>query len=276
MPGRRVRFGFARLLPDTDRPRAWLLTVDGAPQSYVDLDDPGYLEFEYARCIGHAVDTAAPPGAPLDVLHLGGGAFTLPRYVAATRPGSRQEVVEADGELARFVEEHLPLPMGAGIRVRIADAGEALADFPSAAADLVLVDVFDGSTVPPTVTAVGFVRHAARVLRPGGLYAANLADGPPLEFIRAQVATAGAVFPHVCLLAEAAVLAGRRFGNLVLLASARELPVDALVRRLAGDPFPAKVRYGPALERFTAGAEPVADEQARASPAPPSGSFGIG
>ncbi|WP_031094165.1 spermidine synthase-like protein, partial [Streptomyces sp. NRRL S-15] len=86
--------GTARLLPDVDRDRAWLLTVDGAPQSYVDLDEPEHLEFEYVRRLGHVVDRAGAPGAPLDVVHLGGGALTLPRYVAATRPGSRQDVAE--------------------------------------------------------------------------------------------------------------------------------------------------------------------------------------
>ncbi|MCZ0978886.1 hypothetical protein O1L60_05680 [Streptomyces diastatochromogenes] len=93
---REVDHGTARLLPDVDRERAWLLTVDGAPQSYVDLDDPAYLEFEYARRLAHVADGAAAPGAALDVVHLGGGALSLPRYVAVTRPGSRQEVVEAD------------------------------------------------------------------------------------------------------------------------------------------------------------------------------------
>ncbi|GAA3355822.1 hypothetical protein GCM10017744_019900 [Streptomyces antimycoticus] len=93
---RAVDGGTAKLMPDLDRPHAWLLTVDGAPQSYVDLDDPVRLEFEYARRIAHVLDAAADPGAPLDVLHLGGGALMLPRYLAATRPGSRQVVIEAD------------------------------------------------------------------------------------------------------------------------------------------------------------------------------------
>lgn len=275
-----VRFGFAKLMPDVDRPRAWLLTVDGAPQSYVDLDDPAHLEFEYARRLGHAADTAGPPGEPLDVLHLGGGALTLPRYLAATRPGSCQDVVEADAALVPFVLEHLPLPpgteAGAGVRIHVRDAREALADFPAAGMDLLLVDVFGGSRVPAHLTSVGFVREAARLLRPGGLYVANLADGPPLAFARAQVATVRAVFPQVCLVAEAAVLRGRRFGNVVLLASRRELPVAELARRLAADPFPARVEHGERLVRFAGDAAPVDDAHAGPSPVPPGGSFGVG
>src|SRR5215813_730597 len=72
------------LLADPERPRAWTLLVGGTPQSYVDLDDPLYLDFEYVQRLGHLLDLAAPDSAPLRVLHLGGGALSLARYVAAT------------------------------------------------------------------------------------------------------------------------------------------------------------------------------------------------
>ncbi len=35
--------GVAELLRDADRPDAWMLLVDGAPQSHVDVGDPTYL-----------------------------------------------------------------------------------------------------------------------------------------------------------------------------------------------------------------------------------------
>src|SRR5919108_5529357 len=88
--------GVAELRPDRDRPRGWTLLIDGAPQSYVDLADPTYLDFAYQRRLGHLADLAAPPGRPLRVLHLGGGALTMARYIAATRPRSTQQVVEID------------------------------------------------------------------------------------------------------------------------------------------------------------------------------------
>lgn len=78
-----------------DAPAGRTLVLDDLRHAVV-ADDPTVLALTYVRRIGDLVDTAGPPGAPLDVLHLGGGGFTLPRYVSATRPGSRNLVVELD------------------------------------------------------------------------------------------------------------------------------------------------------------------------------------
>ena len=259
-----VAGGTAELLGDADRDGSWVLVVDGTPQSHVDLEDPTHLEFEYVRRMGHVLDLAAEERRPLDVVHLGGGALTLPRYVAATRPGSRQRVVELDQPLTELVRAHLPLPR---------DAREGLAALLSAGADVVVSDVFAGARTPGHLTSVEYAREAHRVLRPGGTYTANVADGPPLRFARTQVATLRAVFAHVCLLAEPGTLRGRRFGNLVAVASDAELPIPALVRRCAADPMPSRVVEGADLDRFAGNAQPVHDADAVASPEPPEGVF---
>ncbi|MFJ8753099.1 spermidine synthase [Streptomyces sp. NPDC102441] len=268
--------GTARLLPDVDRDRAWLLTVDGAPQSYVDLDEPEHLEFEYVRRLGHVVDRADANGTPLDVVHLGGGALTLPRYVAATRPGSRQDVAEADQGLVDLVLEHLPLPEGAGVTVHGSDARGWLEEAPEGSADLLIADVFGGARVPAHLTSVEYARAAGRLLRPDGVYAANLADSAPFTFLRSQLANFADVFDELALIAEPAVLRGRRFGNAVLLASRAPLDVGPLTRLCAADAFPARVEHGAALARFMRGAKPVRDSEAVASPEPPDGAFSIG
>ncbi|QRX95840.1 fused MFS/spermidine synthase [Streptomyces noursei] len=273
---RAVDHGTAKLLPDIDRPRAWLLTVDGAPQSYVDLDDPSHLEFEYVRRLAHVLDESAPAGQPLDVLHLGGGALTLPRYLAATRPHSRQDVIDADRGLVALVTEYLPLPDDSGITVHARDARAALADAPEAGVDVIVADVFSGSRVPAQLTSIEYARAAARALRPDGCYAANLADSAPFDFLRRQLANFAAVFAHLAVIAEPSVLRGRRFGNAVLLASHAELPIADLARRTAADVFPARVEHGPALQRLIADARPVPDTEARPSPVPPDGTFSVG
>jgi spermidine synthase len=269
-----VDSGLAEIVRDRDRSDAWTLLLDGAPQSHVDLADPGYLSFEYQRRLGHVADLAAAPGKPVTALHLGGGALTLARYVAAGRPRSRQQVVEIDTRLTELVRRELPLDRGWQLRVRGGDAREGLARSPEAAADLVVADIYSGARIPAHCTSVEFATLAARALRPDGRYAVNITDGGQLGFARGQVATLRAVFAEVALIADPTVLRGRRFGNLVLVAAQQPLPLDELTRRTATDPFPGRVESGPRLVDFQAGAAPVTDEGARPSPAPPPGAFG--
>ena len=273
-PGRTaVLGGTAELLADADRDGSWMLLVNDTPQSHVDLHDPTHLEFEYVRRIGHVLDLAASPGATIDVVHLGGGALTLPRYVAVTRPGSRQRVVEIDQPLTELVRAHLPLPRGARIRVRADDARVGLAALHPDSADVIVSDVFAGARIPAHLTSSEFVADVHRVLRPGSVYAANVADGPPLRFARGQVATLREHFRHVCVLAEPGTLRGRRFGNLVAVASDADLPIDDFVRRCARDPMPSRVVHGADLRRFVGTALPVHDDDAVGSPEPPDGVF---
>ncbi|MFJ4362751.1 spermidine synthase [Streptomyces chartreusis] len=265
--------GLAELIPDRDRARAWTLLIDGAPQSHVDLDDPAHLSFEYQRRLGHVIDLVAAPGKPVQAVHLGGGALTLARYVAATRPRSTQQVVERDAALVQLVRRELPLDRAARVRVRSADAREGLAKVPDGWADLVIADVFSGARTPAHLTSTEFLDEVRRALRPGGWYAANLADGPPLAHLRGQIATAAARFAELALVADPTVLRGKRFGNAVLVATDLPLPVAELTRRAASDPHPARVEHGRSLRDFTGGAVPVADAAAVASPAPPASVF---
>jgi Spermine/spermidine synthase domain len=257
-----VRLGSAELVPDLDRTDAWLLFIDGVPQSGVDLGDPGYLEFEYVRRIGHVADLAFPPGAPLRVLHLGGGALTLPRYLQYTRPGSRQLVAELDDALTDLVRGHLPLPAGHRIRVRAADARAVTESVRPASYDLVIADVFAGAVTPARLTTAEFAAATARALRPGGVYAVNVASGIPREGLgaaRSAVATIRSEYRETCMIAESSVLRGRRRGNLVLVGSDQPLPEAALGRAVAGDPFPARLVAGEDLRRFASGAAVVTD-----------------
>jgi spermidine synthase len=275
---RDVGHGRAELLRDADRRAAWMLLIDGVPQSHVDLEDPAYLEFEYVRRIGHVIDTAAPAGQPLHVLHLGAGALTLARYVAATRPGSQQLAVELDSALLEFVRLRLPRPRTSGggrIRVRVGDARAELEQLPPGSFDLVIADVFAGGRTPAHLTSAEFAAAARRALREDGIFVANVADGGPLAHVRAQVATARTAFPHVCLIADAAVLRGRRFGNLVLAASAGVLPADRLTRLAASDPMPGRVLHGHDLTRFAGTAKPATDANASPSPAAPPDAFAL-
>ncbi|MFU8852479.1 spermidine synthase [Micromonospora sp. SL1-18] len=248
------------IVVDPGRPTGRTLLAAGVEQSYVDVADPRHLHFEYVRRMAAVIDLAAPPGRPLTALHLGGGALTLPRWLAATRPGSPQRVVERDPAVVELVRRELP-PAPAEVAVEIGDARDAVTTAPSDAYDLVLADVYRAARMPRHVVSVEFVTEVARVLRPDGVYLVNVTDLPPLVFCRTQVATLRAVFADVCLIADRRMLRGRRYGNLVLAAARHpdRLPVRRLVARAARDPVPGGVLHRATLDTFVAGARPATD-----------------
>jgi len=262
-----------RAVIERDRfvPGAYELVVDGTPQSHVNLEDPSQLFFEYIQRMGNVIDLIGDPGSPLTAVHLGAGAMTLPRYIAATRPGSRQQVIELEPGLVELVRSVLPLPRGAEVRVRYGDAREVLGRLPAGlmgTADLVVVDIFSGARTPAHVTSQEFYTEAARLLSPTGIMLVNVADGPPVRFARSQAATLAQVLPHAAVLAEAQVVKGRRFGNFVLVGSAAPLPEKWLPRLMAAGPHPAVAVLGSDFEEFARGGLVVTDATATPSPPP--------
>lgn len=273
----KVEFGSAQLVPDPRRRGGWTLLVEEVQQSYVDVNDPTHLGFEYTRMLATIVDAAAPGGQPLRVLHLGGGALTLPRYVAATRPGAQQVVVERDAKLVTLVERTLPLPADADIRVQVGDARQTVGGLADERFDLVIGDVYQAAQIAPSVCDADFVAEVARVLRPDGIYAVNVADMAPLSLTRSQVATLRTSFVDLCMLVRPELLRGRRYGNVVLAAAKRpeRLPLARLAAAAARDRRPYRVLSGVGLQTLVTGVEPAnptdvpADRATRSAPETP-------
>jgi spermidine synthase len=268
----------AVLVPDPARRSAYLLRVGRTDQSYVDLDDPLRLEFDYVQRIADVVDALFEPGATLRAVHVGGAGLTVPRYLAATRPGSVQTVLEPDAALTAFVRERLPLPRGSGIKVRAVDGRAGLPQLRDGIADLVVLDAFAGARVPPDLTTEDALVELHRVLRPGGLLVLNLTDRGPLGYTRRVLAGLRARFGVVGLTTEPSTLKGRRFGNVVLLATDRPLGVadwTAFADRAGRPPFPYRVLHGDRLDQLVGGAKPYTDADAEPSPPPPAELFGL-
>ncbi|HEV6954930.1 MAG TPA: fused MFS/spermidine synthase [Promicromonospora sp.] len=222
--------GTAEVVRDPDFPQRVTLHVNGVPSSGLDLADPGFLDFEYMQQMA-AVLALLPPG-PLRVLHLGAAGSALARHVEHERPGSRQLGVDLDARLLELVREWFDLPRSPLLRLRADDAARALAGARDASWDVVVRDVFANDSTPPHLVGTGFAEQALRVLRPGGALLVNCADRPPLSTARREVATLAQVFGpdaaaqgRLAVVAEPAILKGRRYGNLVL-AAVRPLPDD--------------------------------------------------
>lgn len=239
---------------DPDRASGRTLYLDRLRHAYVDLEDPTHLELRYVRLLGAVAD--ALPAGPIDALHVGGGGFTLPRYVEAVRPGSANLVLEIDGELVDVARDRLGLRTGEGLEVEVGDARLALGGQPSGRFDLVVGDAFASPAVPWHLTTLEVVTEIARALRPGGVYAMNVIDGGDSAFARAQLATLAERFAHLAVILPAGGVPSSRGANQVLLASHRPLPALALD---AGD---GRVLDGEALRRFVGDARVLTDDHA--------------
>lgn len=164
----------------------WLVSKDMTQLSHVALD-PRVLVFPYMDMIGDLIDQMKE--GPLRVIHIGGGGLTLPRYVAAKRPGSDNVVSEVDAGLLKLVEERLPWPPDFNIWLWFMDGRSTLRDTADGTQDLIIADAFIGFETPDDLKTTEAFEEMWRVLKPGGLLISNVILGED-EYIE----TAGAVF----------------------------------------------------------------------------------
>jgi spermidine synthase len=252
----------ARVTADPARPSGRTLLLNSAQHSYVDLADPKHLEYAYTKWIGAVGDVVAPAGQRLDALHLGGGGFTVPRYLTATRPGTDNLVFEIDGGLVELGEQELGVRPGPELRAVVGDARMLVAGEPTDSRDLVVGDAFGHLVVPWHLATREMAADVRRVTRPGGVYVQNVIDYPPLRFIRAELATVAAEFGHVALIAPPEALAEEQGSNFLIVGSDAPLPLDAVRARLAEVDPKVSLLSGAALTDFVGGAMVLTDDYA--------------
>ena len=217
----------ATVLTDSARPGGRILQLDNLEHSYVDLNDPTYLEFAYTQLFATALDTRSP--GPVHAVHLGGGGFTMPRFIRATRPGSTNVVLERDPELPELVTQKLGWTRGADTTVRVGDGRVGLAALPTGTTDVLFGDAFGAEAVPWHLTTVEFTRDIHRVLKPNGIYVLNAIDSGPNRFVKAEVRTIAVIFRYVVVMAPPYAFNGDFGANFVIVAS--DSPIDTTALR---------------------------------------------
>ena len=266
--------GDCELIADQDNSTGWLLKINGVMSSHIDLADPLFLDFEYMRWMAALIESRWPPsgaspGPKLRGLHLGGGACSLARYFHAAYPDARQVVVELDGKLAEYVRGWFDLPKAPLLRLRVGEARDVTETLTADTRDFIIRDVFAGAVTPRPLTTAEFTQHVRRVLAPGGVYVVNSGDAPDLKNAREDAATIAASFKHTVIIADPAMLKGRRYGNMVMAGSDTPFGDDPkLHRRLLGGAVPAHLWDDAQVRAFAAGAPVRHDPPATPSIAP--------
>ncbi len=225
----------ARAEPDSNDDSKRLLVLDDGWHSKVDVDDPTYLEFEYVRAFRIAIDAWRSPPQKVRALHIGGGGFTMPRYLKATRPGSESLVFEVDPKLVKFDEKHLGLELAPDLRTVAGDGRQNLRREPSKSWDVVIGDAFGGQSIPWHLATREVTADIQRVLKPGGLYVLNAIDSPPQKFIKAEIATVKSVFKYIAVLSYPDAFSGDIGANFVVVAADSPLALPGMTTALAAD-----------------------------------------
>ncbi|MFE9653897.1 fused MFS/spermidine synthase [Micromonospora sp. NPDC006431] len=252
----------AKVETDSQWTQGRVLYLNSAEHSYVDLADPTHLKYAYTQWIGLVADLAAPAGRRLDALHLGGGGFTMPRYLAATRPGTDNLVFEIDGGLVDLDRRELGVRTGPQLQARVGDARVLLGAERTDSRDFIVGDAFGHLVVPWHLATREMAAEVRRVLRPGGIYVQNVIDVPPGRFIRAELATVRAEFRHVALIAPPWGIEGRSGANFLIVASDAPLPLAGALSRLGMLPEPASLLSGDELTGYVGDALVLTDDYA--------------
>jgi SAM-dependent methyltransferase len=253
-----------RIVADPGNPNGRTLVLDGLRHAHVDLSDPLDQQFRYLRWFTDAVSgPIGAAGGDVDVVHIGGGGFTFPRFLSASWPASRHTVLELDPVILATARAEMGFRETDGIRVVVGDARLSLRSVASDSQALAVGDAFGGLSVPWHLTTREFLVEIDRVLLPDGRYVMNVIDGPALRFTRAEAATLRSVFDQVVLIATRSSLAGDSGGNLVLVASQSVIDVGAIRLALTarGD-LDAQLVGDADLAAFVDGAATLTDDMA--------------
>ncbi len=254
-----TRYFCVNIETDENRSSGRYLSLDTVLHSYVDLDDPTYLEFSYVKGVAAGVAALFPGDSAIKTLHVGGGGFTLPTFLNVTRPGSLNLVIERDPGLIKLDQKYLGLNLGGGLTAVSGDGRIVVRDQPRDTYDVVVGDAFGGEWVPWHLTTREFVADVQTTLRPGGLYAMNIIDSPPSKFVKAEVATVQTVFRYVAVASSEGGFGAEYADNFVVYASDSPLPLAALLTDLDRADIGWTVLSGNKLKGWVGSAQVLTD-----------------
>lgn len=184
----------------SERGSGYRLVLDRLTHSYI-FQDPTILEYDYESVYGVAVEYLARKlnDHPLRTLNIGGGGYTMPKFVANGYPDSQVDVVEIDPAVTRFNEKYLGLNPVGDIRTYNLDARVFFAwGADGNQYDLIFGDAFNDYSIPYHLTTLEFTRLIREHLASGGIYALNTIDDLGRGRLLASfIKTIQEVFPYV-------------------------------------------------------------------------------
>lgn len=178
------------------QPVRGISTGPNGTQSGVYINNPESLVFWYTLRMAEVV--AEVPNKS-HILVLGGGAFTLPQYLAKTYPDSTVDVVEIDPELADIARQYFYYEDPRNVNMIFEDA-RTYVNKSEQKYDAILVDVYSDSSVPFSLMTKEYGYQVERLLADDGVVIVNMiasAKGPCNELLKVLDAPYRQSMPYV-------------------------------------------------------------------------------
>ena len=170
------------------------LVLDHLIHSYVSLDNPLHIEYDYEKIYAEVMKWMYKPQSPFKSLSIGGGGYTFPRYMELSYPKAHIDVVEIDPEITRVVYKYLGLPRDTRIRTFNTD-GRWFVMNCKEKYDIIFTDAFNDLSIPYHLTTREFVRQLNGTLNDDGILMSNVIDNfQKGAFLPSYLRTLGEVF----------------------------------------------------------------------------------
>jgi len=140
-------------------------------QSAMDLRNPDRLVLNYTRLM---MGFVLFQPRPLNMLMIGLGGGSLPKFCHRHLPGTDITVVEIDPRVIALRDQFEVPPDQQDFRVVQADGADFVAAMDDASYDVIMVDGFDAESMAPALGTHNFYAHCARLLTTGGVMVCNL------------------------------------------------------------------------------------------------------
>jgi len=214
------------------------LILDHLVHSYTDLNDPLYLEYEYIRIYEEMVRWQADKRRSFKALFIGGGGYTLPRFIEAKYPQAGIDVVEIDPDITRVVKSYLGVSEDTRIRSFNEDGRWFVMNSKEQGSyDFIFGDAFNDLSIPYHLTTKEFAMELKRLLKPDGLLLANVIDSfKKGAFMPSYIRTLEEVFGkgNVHLITLSSDYDHIGISTCVVVASPQRLDIDDFVKNVKG------------------------------------------
>jgi spermidine synthase len=160
-------------------------------QSSMILAEPDKLDLRYSQSM---IAAFALHPAPKDVLLVGLGGASVPKFIQKQFPDVRLDIVEIDPDVVKVCQEYFEFKGTPNTRVIVMD-GRMYFKRSAKTYDIVLLDAYAADRVPFHMTTLEFIQLAKSRLKPGGLVATNLWEHAVNRFYFAELKTYQATFP---------------------------------------------------------------------------------